>query len=276
MSNVIVLNSMGHLEESALSAGGATLGASVSGGYVTRSGTDLLFSPDNSNIVFAYESSVWTGHTIPDAGVTVGCTGLTASTDYYLYVYDNSGTLTLDISTTAPTTQNGISVKTGATDRLMIARCYTDGSGDVLDTDNQRFIISVYNKRLRRLITENSINNWSYTVSAWRELNAGTGQTRAEFIGDGTSTFYMMGAGLTYLSTTGITQLSIGYDVTNAPIGASSFCAYNQYSNHAFSYTTTPTAGYHYATLLEKCGVNTTKQYGSPEYGTRGYGFIEG
>lgn len=88
----------------------------ISGGYVTRSGSNLLFAPEVSNKVYLYEDSIWKPKLIPDVGITTGATGLTASTDYFLYVYDNSGTLTLDLSTTYPTTtQNGIQVKGNTT-----------------------------------------------------------------------------------------------------------------------------------------------------------------
>ena len=141
---------------------------SMSGGYVTRSGSNLLFSPDVSNHFYVYEGGTWIAKTIPDAGVTVGCTGLTNSTTYYLYAYDNAGTVTLDLSTTAPTTQNGIKVKTGATNRLMIARCQTNDSGAVVtanDTASGQMVCNLYNKRRIRIYNNHSTVSWSYNSS---------------------------------------------------------------------------------------------------------------
>ncbi|MEJ2746102.1 MAG: hypothetical protein P8123_10540, partial [bacterium] len=52
---------------------------------------------------------------IPETGILLDCSGLTADTAYYVYEYDDSGSLAIEASTTVPTTDEGIEVKTGAT-----------------------------------------------------------------------------------------------------------------------------------------------------------------
>lgn len=179
------------LDDTTAAAMLVTLGAgtgNLSGGYVTRSGTNLIFLPDKSNRVWLYESSVWTQKTIPDAGITAACTSLgSASTVYYLYVYDNAGTLTLDLSTTGTTTQNGIKVKSGATSRLLIAVCYSD-SGSAIKSVNEdaslHNICNVFNKRTVTVYKLDTTSSWTYNSATWRSGN-GSSANKVQFVSDG-------------------------------------------------------------------------------------------
>lgn len=144
-----------------------------SGGYVSRVGTNLVFKPDISNKVYLYESSVWTSHTIPDAGISVSAISLSDATNYYLYVYDSSGTLTLTLNTTVPTTQNGIQVMTGFTDRLLLATCYSMSSSILTyeNTASRQGLCNIYNKRRIILYRIESTASWTYSSSTWRSSN---------------------------------------------------------------------------------------------------------
>lgn len=239
----------------------AAASPSMSGGYVTRSGNNLLFSPDKSNQVWLYEGAAWVAHTIPDAGITVACTGLSASTAYYLYVYDNGGTLTLDLSTTAPTTQNGISVKTGATDRLLIARCYADASGNIVDYLNDastHLINNVYNKRLIPLKAVDTTDSWLYNSSTIRQARA-TATNKVCFVADGQKAV----SAEVYVNTnSGAAQLGlvgIGLDRTNGfdhIIGGPSYIAVGALPAGYARYKGVPTTGYHYLSWNEVAYVN--------------------
>ena len=78
---------------------------------LTKSGSNLLLSPFAGNLI-TINSKVYA---VPDAGITLATGGLAASTVYYVYAYDNSGTLTLEASATAYATQagTGIRIKNG-------------------------------------------------------------------------------------------------------------------------------------------------------------------
>lgn len=72
-------------------------------------------------------------HEIPAAGVTLGTGGLSSGTLYYVYAYDNSGTLALEASTTAwavSTTagNEGMPIKSGDNTRTLVGMLYTNGS----------------------------------------------------------------------------------------------------------------------------------------------------
>jgi hypothetical protein len=151
------------------------VGGSVSGGYVTRSGNNLLFAPALSNRFFTYESTnVWTENTIPDAGVTTPCTGLTSNTAYFLYAYVSSGTVTLDLSTTGTASQNGILVKSGATNRLLIALCNTESAGAVIthnESADTQDLNNVFNKRPVIIFKGDSTSVWTVASATFANAN---------------------------------------------------------------------------------------------------------
>jgi hypothetical protein len=243
-----------------------TMAGSVSGGYVTRSSTNLLYAPDKSNRVYCYESSTWTQKTIPDAGITVACTGLTNSTLYYLYVYDNAGTLTLDLTTTAPTTQNGIQVKTAATSRTLIATCYANASGAVTtygEDQSTQLLCNRYNKRHRAIWKAVSPTSHTYATAAWRSANGDTAN-RVQFVSDGTQHIICQGVVSVSNSGGGQVNYGLGYDTTAGPS-----------NNHLnieqagaavtapmiVTLNTAPSSGFHYVQLLEYVGGGTTTYY---------------
>lgn len=252
--------------------------SSMSGGYVTRSGTNLLYAPDKSNRVWCYESSVWTDKTIADAGITVACTGLTVSTDYYLYVYDSDANGTadaLDLSTTVPTTQNGISVKTGATSRTLIARCRTDSAGAILTAAqdaSQQLVNNVYNKRHIFLFKGDSTSSWTYTTNTFRSANNSTAN-RVQFVSDGVShvscsvftvagnasaVFFTVGIDLDGTTTNDAQMFIPGVGNSSGLDGTQAF------------YSGAPSAGFHYLQWIEKSTATGTCTW----YGTNSAGAL--
>jgi len=67
-------------------------------------------------------------YSIPSAGVTLAATGLTPGTAYYIYAYMNSGTMTLEASTTVPVadTTTGMQIKTGDATRALVGLWMAD------------------------------------------------------------------------------------------------------------------------------------------------------
>ncbi len=70
--------------------------------------------------------SDWLAHEIPAAGVDLANTGLTAATKYNIYAFDDSGTLTLEASTTAHAVDadTGIAIKSGDATRTLVGLAY--------------------------------------------------------------------------------------------------------------------------------------------------------
>ena len=93
------------------------------------SATQVIVSPFNGNLIQVAGRL----YQIPSAGVTGSNSGLSASTLYYVYLYSNSGTLTIDFSTTAPATDTtagnvGVQIMTGNNSYSLVGMVYTNAS----------------------------------------------------------------------------------------------------------------------------------------------------
>lgn len=114
------------------------------------SSTQLILQPYNGRGVVING----VGYQIPQAGITLANTGLTASTLYYIYLYNNVGTLTLEASTTGHSTDTsavnyGVEIKTGDPTRTLIGMSYTGTGtpGTFVDSPVQRYIANWFNRR---------------------------------------------------------------------------------------------------------------------------------
>lgn len=132
---------------------------STSGMLAIASATQLLFSPYNGDRIKI--AGLW--YKIPSAGITGNNTGifingtgglnLAASTTYYVYLFNNAGTLTFDFSTTAHATDAtsgnvGTEIKSGDTTRSLIGMIHTNGSAQFVDDfGNGRLVLSWFNRQ---------------------------------------------------------------------------------------------------------------------------------
>lgn len=163
--------------------------SAVSGGYVARSGTNLVYSPDASNRCWLYVNSAWRSTDIPDAGVTVACSPTSPAIvgDGYVYIADSDsdGDIdTMNVTSTAPTTQNGIAVCDGYPQYLVVARVYGNAAGgiDCYNADatatpgRSNNLCNYYNRReLSVVVSEgtshtNAAGAWQF----WRNSASGT------------------------------------------------------------------------------------------------------
>lgn len=85
--------------------------------------------------------------TVPAAGVTLSNSGLSTDTNYYIYAYSNSGTLTLEASATAPqqSASNGMWIKNVDATRTLVGFIRTNASGQFADNPAQRFVRTWFN-----------------------------------------------------------------------------------------------------------------------------------
>lgn len=114
---------------------------------VLVSSTSLALVPRNGNSIRI--NGVL--YAVPDAGVSVSNSGLSASTNYYVYAYMNSGTMTLEFSTTGHSVSTtggnkGTEIKTGDDTRSLVGFIRTSASTTFLDTLDNRFVRSWFNE----------------------------------------------------------------------------------------------------------------------------------
>ena len=97
-----------------------------SGGRLTLSAPNLLFSPYANNLIPINGRL----EIIPDAGVTIGVGGLAPTTTYQIYAFMSGATLTLETSATARAVQagTGIPIKSGDATRTWLGVGITDGA----------------------------------------------------------------------------------------------------------------------------------------------------
>jgi hypothetical protein len=147
-----------------------------------RTGTNasvIYFTPYDGNRVSLYSGSEWIEYAFTERSLALS--GLTTDAVYDVFLYDNSGTLTLELSTAwtnsttranALTTQDGILVKSGATTRRYLGTFKAVNATQTKDTEASRWLANYYNvvQRLMRSAASNS--TYSYNSSTTRQINA--------------------------------------------------------------------------------------------------------
>lgn len=151
--------------------------------------TTLYLTPFKGNQVSVYTGSYWKTLTL-SADISITLAGLTASRPYDVFVYDSSGTLTLELaswtnSTTRATnlvSQDGILVKSGATTRRYIGTiCITSTTGVCEDSYSRRLVYNYYNQVPRQL-ARIYIASHNYTTAAWRYWNNSKENSQVEIV----------------------------------------------------------------------------------------------
>jgi hypothetical protein len=197
-------------------------------------------------------SSALIARLIPASGPTISNGGLSASTLYYVYAFDNSGTLTLELSTTGHVTDStfGIETKSGDATRALVGMVFTDGSTHFLDSTTNRYCLNWFNRRSLDLVNTFSTDR-STTSTSFTEINT---EIRVNFLSwaDETTELGIYG---TFLQTTSgqACGTAIGIDSTSVVTQgvADTFSGFaNTHQTCAVGCTKTLSEGQHFATLL--------------------------
>ena len=234
-----------------------TTGVPVTTGNVTAASI-LYFTPYNGNLIGIHDGSAWSVGSFTEKSLSLS--GLTASTNYDIFIYDNSGTLTLEAlawtddttRATALTTQDGIYVKSGDVTRRYLGTIrITATEGQCENSVTKRFVWNHDNQTIREMITTDS-GSHTYTTASWREFNNGV--TRVEFVNG----IYFTGN--VYLTTriqpsaAGVTGYNaVGIDTVSSPTHTYTYIT-NANANTidgSCASTFSAAAGYHYITILE-------------------------
>jgi len=226
--------------------------------------TTLYFTPYLGNLIGIYSGTAWSVGAFTEKSLSLS--GLTASTNYDIFIYDNSGTLTLealawtDATTraTALTTQDGIYVKSGDATRRYLGTIRTTASaGQCEDSVTSRFVWNCYNKTERRLVKSSSSAH-TYNSATLRYWN-----------NDSTQYVGMVSGELVPLV---ISIALVGKDVSQLWVGVDgSTTTINYIANNYTDYITcsmtmsTTNTGYHTYTVLERSGNGGTATFNNYE-----------
>lgn len=243
------------------------------------SGTSIKLMPYNGNGL----QIAGVMYQIPSAGVASGspATGsnyldgvasqtLAASTLYYVYVFNNSGTLTLDFSATSHATDTtagnfGVEIKTATASRTLVGMIRTNATPNFVNSVTQRFVVSYYNRRNLGLVNGFSASRTTTSVT-YVELNS---EIRCEFVTWADEAVVVGGNAV--INTTGTDAcVALSIDGSTTPVDAQARWGVTT------SLTTVPLAisqaqseGYHYVTVLgAETGGSTLTARGAAAAGT--------
>jgi hypothetical protein len=247
-------------------------GVPVSSSDRTAQGT-IYLTPFNGNALALYDGTRWKLYRFSE--VSLALSSLTSGKNYDVFVYDNAGTLTIELSAAwtndttradALATQDGVLVKSGATTRRYVGTIRTTGTattedsggGSTTQVGGKRFVWNYYNRVPRTLRVKDTTDNWSYNTGAWRQANGASGNQVEYVVGDASVEVKAHNVGTTYLISAGLSSIAVGVDSTTVPSGHQSF-AFNDAGNEIIwtqvaDYAGQPGLGYHYLAMLETGG----------------------
>jgi len=249
-------------------------GTPVTTSDVTAAGT-LYYTPYTGSTVALYNGSTWIRYPFTERSLSLT---LTSGKNYDVFLYDNSGTLTLELSAawTNDTTradalalQDGVYVKSGATTRRWLGTIRASGTNTTEDSYAKRFVWNAYNRMARPMRVLETTDSWTYTTATIRQANGAAANQLAIVTGLAGDLIDVRIAAAANNSSADVNfQVGVGEDVTNAFTSGGVFPVLDNDSissrSQAFAaLTTIPALGYHFYSWNEYSqAVGTTTWYG--------------
>jgi hypothetical protein len=231
----------------------------------------IYFTPYNGNQIALYDGSSWQMKSFTE--LSLALSGLTSGKNYDVFVDYNGGTpqLVLSASWTNDTTradaitlQDGVYVKSGATDHRLIGTIRTTSTTTTEDSAAKAFVWNLYNAEVRP-VRAATPTNWSTTVASFREFNNSSAYRIEAVIGIAGTTVDLKAT--IYAGNTNGYTVGIGQDsatVSHANCYHAIWGMGGSYMNNTSTLAVQPTAGYHYWTGLERRTALTTDCYANP------------
>lgn len=240
----------------------------------------IYYTPYNGNRIALFDGHGWRIHTFTERSLALS--GLTSGKNYDVFLYNNSGTLTLELSAAwtndttradALTTQDGITVKSGSTTRRWLGTIRTTGTtttqdsggGSTTQVGGKRFVWNAYNQVPRFSRVHDTTDNWAYTTATIRVANGATAPLNCvEYVtGDAATLVVGSSQSAAFLQNNSTNNAISG-------IGVDSTSAFSGYVGNGFNANATqgstcsfpgryvgyPGLGYHFLAWLEKGGDN--------------------
>lgn len=243
--------------------------------------TTIYFTPYRGSRIALYSGSAWSLYTFSELSLSLS--GLTASTNYDVFVYDNSGTLALSATAwtnattraTDITLQNGVYVKSGSTTYRYVGTFRTTGTAGQTELSfgktaaaggsYPKCLLWNAQNRVRGVFQDReSTDAWTYATVAWRQMNADTAaNNRFDFVsGDASMTLSARHSVLTN-SPPGRSEAAFGLDAVNAVAAGSTISQTNAASFVELKpeYDDAPGLGYHYIAPIEYVSTASSTQF---------------
>ena len=250
-----------------------TTGTAVTTADVTAA-TTIYFTPYKSDRLALYDGTNWRVYSFTEKSLALGT--LTSGTNYDVFAYASGGSVTLDSSSlvawtsnTARATnivqQNGVWVKSGATNYRYLGTIRTTSTTTTEDSALNRFVFNASNRVRRAMKRYETTANWTYNSITYRPWNNSTSNRVQMVVGlDEDSVRVDFGA-YVYCSTSGVAiYIALGLDSTTTPTGSK-----QAFYNIASGGTSLSTflirnvgIGYHYIQALEAVASGTCQYSG--------------
>lgn len=255
-------------------------GVPVSTSDRTSQGT-LYFTPYNGNAISIFDGTRWKLYAFTERSLALT---LTSGKNYDVFIYDNNGALTLELSAAwtsdtarseTLTLQDGVYVKTTNTSRRYLGTIRASGSnviedsagGSTSQTGGKRFVWNCYNRVRRPVAVFDGTDSWSYGTASYRQANNASGNKVEVVCGLAESLVDLRVLALVNNTAALNTKVGIGEDATNAQASGAFWAAgiptANGFANPTAGLSKTVALGYHYYAWLEYgSGSGTQTWYG--------------
>lgn len=224
---------------------------------LVKDGSNIVLKPRGGNLLTINGVPC----VVPDAGVSLAATGLTAGTTYYIYATQTDGVVTaLDPSGVAHATSTtagnkGVEIKSGDDTRSLVGFARVATGPAWSDTKASRLVRSWFNRNALQTEAAFTVSR-STTSTALAEIN---GEIRLEALLWADEVWQLSYSGASYNSTTSSTTTGIAFDVTNAAAAIGYHASGTNVSESAaVAATFVGAEGYHYATVVGRVGAAST------------------
>lgn len=186
--------------------------------------TTLYMTPYFSGAICLYIAGAWTLKITAEISVALGT--LSSGKNYDVFAYWTGSAVAIELlawtndstRATALITQDGVCVKTGATDRRYVGTIRTATATTVEDSAAKRFVWNgpePWRQVLRHLVSPaETTDTWVYATATWRQANANTANKVEVVVGLATTVRSDVGGG--GAGTGGQFSVGVGIDSTSA------------------------------------------------------------
>ncbi|MDQ3231196.1 MAG: hypothetical protein M3Q07_05190, partial [Pseudobdellovibrionaceae bacterium] len=213
----------------------------------------LYYTPHMHNRIGLYDGTNWNIRAFTELSLTLS--GLTSARNYDVFIYDNSGTPTLELTAWTSNTvratvlarQDGVFVRSGATTRRYVGTIRTTGATTTESSLTRRFVYNHYNKLPHNLSLENYHGSYLYTSTTLRCYSNDCAANRFEVVTGAP-------AGITTrldFEATNYATAGLGLDTTTYTDLGWTFSSGEKAMLHV-SRSVLISAGYHYVTALQR------------------------
>ena len=235
--------------------------------------TTLYFTPYKGNLISLYDGSKWNLYSFTE--LTLNISAYTANKNYDIWIYNNSGTITLDSTiwtndttrATALVYQNGVYVKSGDATRKYLGTIRITGTTGQCEfsfggspssggTEAKLFVQNYYNQVIYQAAVRDSTDSWNFNTAPYRAAN-NSSTMRVSFISGAPELRYSARYfGLYDFGVNSTYGIGIGLNSTSANSAIVMSILPTSPAGEIFPITAewegAPAAGFNYVTALER------------------------